>query len=666
MRRYRYDGWVMGKHFNTHRLRALATTGTFLAILILTNAFTAFVHAAPGDDFTIVVLPDTQYYSELFPDIFYSQTQWIVENKDAQKIVYTAHLGDIVENASVVSEWQIADIAMYALEDPFTTNLDDGIPYGVLPGNHDQPTNLYNQYFDPARFLGRNYYGGSYAVDNNDNNFTLFSAGGLDFIVINLAHQAALDPDVLDWADDLLKSWSARRAIVVAHNALSVGLNPNDPGNFTVDGQLIFDALKDNPNLFLILCGHNGTEEMRTDIFNGNTIYTLLSNYQGLANGGSGWLRYMTFSPLADTITVTTYSPWLNDFGSDNPDLMGSFTISAPFNLTYDMSSGPTSPPTEPTGFSATAGLSTQVDLNWTDNSDDEAGYQIEWSVNGGVDFSHLGTVAPDTENYSHEALMADTEYCYRIRATNGAGPSSYTTVQCATTLPGPTIVTFIQGVGGYADMIDTSLLASAPNLPNGDNTWVGWDTDNPYGSGYLKYGLIRFDNIIGSGISRVPLGATIQTATLSYVVENAGVAGDVNEVTIDWDEAVTYDSFGGEPGVQPDEYGASVGTAFGSPAGVHSLDVTSSLVAWVNNPSVNHGWIFRPTDSDGVDFWSSEVGPIDDRPTLTVAYSLHCNGDFEPTDGDVDGADLFELVADPGKLDLITFSADFGKVGCN
>ena len=50
--------------------------------------------AAP--EFTIIALPDTQHYSEAFPAMFKSQTQWIVNNKDARNIVFVTHEGDIV------------------------------------------------------------------------------------------------------------------------------------------------------------------------------------------------------------------------------------------------------------------------------------------------------------------------------------------------------------------------------------------------------------------------------------------------------------------------------------------------------------------------------------------------------------------------------------------
>ena len=57
------------------------------------------VGAGSGADFTVVALPDTQFYSESYPATFKAQTQWIVDNRVAENIVYVAHEGDIVNVA---------------------------------------------------------------------------------------------------------------------------------------------------------------------------------------------------------------------------------------------------------------------------------------------------------------------------------------------------------------------------------------------------------------------------------------------------------------------------------------------------------------------------------------------------------------------------------------
>ncbi len=571
------------------------------------------IPAQAADDFTIVVLPDTQYYSWTYPDIFLNQTQWIAGNRGLKNIAHVAHVGDLVQNAGEQTEWENADLAMSVLEDPFATNLPEGIPYGVLPGDHDQPAILYNQFFGIDRFMGRSYYGGSYSSTKNDNNFTLFSAGGMDFIVVNIAKGAG--GDVLNWANALLKKWSVRRAIVVTHILLHAG----DPADFTSSGLVIFNALKNNPNLFLMLGGHNGTEGMRTDVIGGNTIYSLLSNYQILPNGGNGWLRYMTFSPSFNEITFTTYSTLLDLYGDD--PVMGTTTTSQEFALFYDMSDRPSAPPSAPTGLNALANSFSQIDVSWTDTSTNEAGFEIEWSFNGGSTFDLLAVIAPKTSTYSHANLMEGTEYCYRVRAINAAGASAYTSVDCETTMTGPTIVTYRQGVDAYFDNVDTNILGSESGQAHGNDLLAGWDSDFPGTTGQPKFGLVRFDNIFGQVSGQIPAGATIQSATLRYVVADVGDDANVNEVTVDWEETVTFNDFGTTAGVQTGDYGTFVDTATGSATGAYVIDVTTSLAAWVDNPSANRGWIFRPTGTNGVDFKTSESSAIGDRPLLTVAY---------------------------------------------
>ena len=138
---------------------------------------------ALAEDFTIVVLPDTQFYSESYPAIFNAQTQWIVDNKDALNIVYVVHEGDVVNVATTTSQWVNADAAMDILD-------AGNVPYGIALGNHDEGAN-YNTYFGVSRFAGKSFFGGEYPSNDMQNNYMLFSAGGMDFIVINLDYYLA-------------------------------------------------------------------------------------------------------------------------------------------------------------------------------------------------------------------------------------------------------------------------------------------------------------------------------------------------------------------------------------------------------------------------------------------------------------------------------------------
>jgi hypothetical protein len=302
-----------------------------LLLSVLLSALSAGPSA--GSDFTVVVLPDTQFYAQSFPQIFDAQLQWIADQKDARNIVYVAQLGDCVEegdNGGDPSEWLVADAAFGLIEDPVATALPDGIPYGIAVGNHDQSpfgdagpgtTLFYNQFFGESRFLGRAYYGGHFGTDN-DNHVDFFSASGMDFVVVYMEYDTNPDAAVLAWADGLLATHSDKRAIVVSHYLI------NNSGDFGNQGQEIYDALKSRPNLFLMLGGHRSGEAVRMDVFAGSTVRTVLSNYQNRSQGGEGWLRIMEFSPANDEIRVSTYSPWLQAFETD---------ASSQFTLAYDL-----------------------------------------------------------------------------------------------------------------------------------------------------------------------------------------------------------------------------------------------------------------------------------------------------------------------------------------
>jgi hypothetical protein len=307
--------------------------------------------ATPGPDFSVVALPDTQYYSagdsshaqtvtvQQLIGTFGAQTQWILDNKITRNIAFVSHMGDIVDKADIDIQWKRATAAMAKLEHPINAMRAYGIPYGAAPGNHDEEPNgnydspgttaFYNQYFGVSRFDGRDYYGGHYGTDNT-NNYQLFSASGLDFIAIHMAYDTSPNQAILDWADALLKAYPHRRAIVTSHYIISEG----NPGPFGTQGLAIYNNLKDNPNLFLMLCGHIHSEGRRADVFEGRTIYTSLQDYQGLANGGQGLLRIFTFSPANNRIHVESWSPTLNRPAGTVDNLPH---FDGPYDLAYNM-----------------------------------------------------------------------------------------------------------------------------------------------------------------------------------------------------------------------------------------------------------------------------------------------------------------------------------------
>ncbi|HKI55406.1 MAG TPA: fibronectin type III domain-containing protein, partial [Anaerolineales bacterium] len=81
--------------------------------------------------------------------------------------------------------------------------------------------------------------------------------------------------------------------------------------------------------------------------------------------------------------------------------------------------------PADPTNLAATLVTSTQVDMSWTDNSNNEDGFRVERSGDGGVTWNEVGTTAADVATFSDAGLTPGTAYMYRVYAFNGVGDSA-------------------------------------------------------------------------------------------------------------------------------------------------------------------------------------------------------------------------------------------------
>jgi hypothetical protein len=92
--------------------------------------------------------------------------------------------------------------------------------------------------------------------------------------------------------------------------------------------------------------------------------------------------------------------------------------------------------PAMPTDLTATAVSATKVRLRWTDNANDETGFE----VSNGVETHSL---AANGAGYDWGGLRPGTSMCFKLRAVNAAGPSPWYPdvppfVVCATTFRAP------------------------------------------------------------------------------------------------------------------------------------------------------------------------------------------------------------------------------------
>ncbi|MBI5778803.1 MAG: fibronectin type III domain-containing protein [Planctomycetes bacterium] len=90
--------------------------------------------------------------------------------------------------------------------------------------------------------------------------------------------------------------------------------------------------------------------------------------------------------------------------------------------------------PTAPSGLVASNTSSSQINLTWTDASNNESGFKIERSPNGVDTWTEIYTTTINATSYPNTGLVYNTTYYYRIRAYNTAGDSNYSNIAFATT----------------------------------------------------------------------------------------------------------------------------------------------------------------------------------------------------------------------------------------
>jgi hypothetical protein len=182
-------------------------------------------------------------------------------------------------------------------------------------------------------------------------------------------------------------------------------------------------------------------------------------------------------------------------------------------------------------------------------------------------------------------------------------------------------VVSFQQGVAGFAGTKDTEIWALAPKTILTANPNASSDADNDGGESQV---LMRFDDIIGLESHQIPRGSTILQARLVVSAFDQGTTVNLHRMLVPFGATATWDSM--VSGVSADGFEASRqkdGFTFGSIAASSSgaiFDVTDTVQAWVHGRP-NFGWVFLNTGGNGWDFYTSEFDKIEQRPLLSVRF---------------------------------------------
>jgi hypothetical protein len=521
----------------------------------------ALLAAAPQDSFGIVVLPDTQYYSETatLAATFIAQTQWVVDHLASERISFVSHVGDIVEHGALGAnqnffEWNNADTAMRRLDGNLATHPDGVVPYSAVIGNHDyasvsnKPSGgaRYRDFFGPARYSGRSWYLGSSA--DGLNHAQRFDTPEGPWLHLGLEWHPS--DTALAFAQRILAQNPGLPAIVTTHEHLgpgaranwqTPGATPDDRGDN--DAEQVYRKLYEpNPEVMLVLCGHiygNGRRSDPTPF--GREGHQVLADFQFDPNGGNGWMVRIGFDVATRALRFRTFSPTY--VPGVTAGLDRSTDPAANFDLAYDADAHRS----ELQGH-VVARFRHGQDLGgaaWLGGHDTYVGNGNVGDTLPSVSYGSAQEVRCDGDADSEQGLLAFTG----IVGTGAGQAPPHSAVRRA--------------------VLTLTTEGPAANSGNGatlHRMLVPWSEVSTYDSLVLG----------------VQLGSE---ASPTIDVNSRGFVGE---------------------------------------KGTRSFDVTAAVQAWVDGQP-NHGWLVLAGGNDRWSFRSREWSEVMERPLLTVQYSAPC-----------------------------------------
>lgn len=290
-----------------------------------------------SDAWTIVVLPDTQDYTESYPEILAHQVDWILAQREVLDIRFVAHLGDIVQRDTPV-QWEVAQAQL--------GRLSGHVPFCLPPGNHDlygggeRRSSLIDEYFTWSALGESHERGGQFDPASIWNTYHVIDGNGGPWLMLGL--EFGPRRAVLEWANDVVAAHPDHAVMMVTHAYLYVDDRRYDWSRFgrvqagnphayalddVTDGEQMWQGfVSRHRNTRLVVSGHarkQGVGRRTSSAIYGDRVHELLSNYQrGVVHrnqrrGRSGYLRVLHVELDDRRIDVATYSPWRGTWLND-------------------------------------------------------------------------------------------------------------------------------------------------------------------------------------------------------------------------------------------------------------------------------------------------------------------------------------------------------------
>lgn len=372
-------------------------------------------------------------------------------------------LGDNAYENGTDSEYQAAVFNMYP------TTLRQSVLWPAL-GNHDTaqssnpPAGL--PYFAMFTLPTGAQAGG---VASGTEKYYSFDYANIHFICLDsMTSDRSANGPMATWLGADLASTTRQWTIAFWHHPpYSKGSHDSDTDSILAQMRQNFLPILEGAGVDLVLAGHSHSYE-RSYLIDGH--YGLSSTFtnamkkdggSGRADG-SGAYNKPTLGPGPNEGAVYAIAGSsgqasggalnhpamfisLNNLGSMVLDVNGN-TLEAKFLREngaiadyFTIVKGVVAPvlPAAPSNLVATTFSSSQINLSWTDNANNENGFKVEQSTDGTM-FTQIAMLGSNAVSYSATSLSPSTTYFYRVVSFNDAGNSQFSNTANATTSAAP------------------------------------------------------------------------------------------------------------------------------------------------------------------------------------------------------------------------------------
>lgn len=265
-----------------------------------------------GGTYNMVFIPDTQNTIKFKGNVMDTAMRWLADNMNNTNMKAVLGLGDVVENWDDLNQWQTAASVFQVLP-------QGNVPFLIQPGNHDYGGTNYLDNFG----VGSKFFQLSNNRIINDSpsgysSYMTYDAGSYQYMMISLSMNHVSDQGEIDWFKRVLEKYPNTPTIVTSHDLQNCSDTEPNAIKLSPKGRSVWDIIKGYNQVFMMVGGHShgaGHEILTNDA--GNSVISMLADYQFAYNGGNAFLKFAEFNEAKNNIKISTFSPYAYTLGAE-------------------------------------------------------------------------------------------------------------------------------------------------------------------------------------------------------------------------------------------------------------------------------------------------------------------------------------------------------------